>query len=222
LQEVVHLAQKLTPFEELDGVEGISCSLTDKLRCSAILLKDQSICLFSPVTGLHPAVLESLTIIGEVKFLFAPNHYHNKGLREYAGAFPEASLCATDAASTRLQKATGLDFQTLEKLETLLPKNIRLLFPEGLKTGEAWLRIETATTVAWLVVDAFMGSESADKPELLKTFPSYGVGDKKVYGAWVRNQIEKDQPRILVPCHGPVIRSDSLSDQLNQLVDNVF
>lgn len=216
------MAQKLTTFEELDGVGAIFCSQTDKLRCSAIVLRDQSICLFSPVSGLYSVVIESLEPIGKVKFLLAPNHYHNKGLNEYAQAFLDASFCAPQVAISRLQKVTELEFQTLEKLEALLPKDVSFLVPEGLKTGEVWLRIKTSAATAWLVVDAFAGSKSADQPELLKTFPNYGVGDKKAYATWVRNQIEKDQPEILVPCHGSVIRSNSLPEQLNQLVDGMF
>lgn len=216
------MAKKLSPFEQVEDIDGVFSAKTDKLRCIALVLKDGSICLFSPVSELNEEAMKSVSAIGEVRFLLAPNHYHNKGLQEYAEAFPDAVLCAPEAAISRLENITGLKFASLEELSRLLPKNADFVFPDGLKTGEAWLRIQTGEFVAWIVVDAFCGLDAGASPGLLKTFPSFGVADKEVYKTWVLQQIEDDDPKVLLPCHGPVVRSGNLSSELRVLVESTF
>ena len=222
------MAAQLSAFEKLDGLDGIYTAVKGGLRCTAIVLRDGSVCLFSPVAGLGDAAKDSLRQIGEVRFLLAPNHYHNKAITEYVQAFPSAVLCAPEAAIPRLEKITGLRPHPTDDLATSLDDSAALLSPEGLKTGEVWLCIRSTGGTAWCVVDAFCGPKtgkataSADRPELLKTFPNYGVSDRQVYREWVMERIEADRPTMLVPCHGAVIRSRDLTDKLENLVRKSF
>ena len=222
------MAGELSAFVKLDGFEGVYAAHKGNLRCSAIRLKDGRLCLFSPVQGIGRKALDSLAKIGEIAFLLAPNHYHHKGLKAYAEAFPGALLCAPDEAAPRLQKVTGLQFGGLGPLQAVLSANTDIIVPEGLKTGEMWLRVGDGTQTAWLLVDAFcgpkMGNGAADveTPETLKTFPTYGTGDKTVYKAWVKKQIRNDNPEVLVPCHGAVVRANDLPAKLETLVDEIF
>ena len=222
------MARQLSAFERLDGHDGLFVAHNGKLRCSAIALKDGRLCLFSPVQGLGPEARESLAEIGEVAFLLAPNHYHNKALKEFTEAFPAAGLCAPQGAIERLQKVTGLEFESLEVVESSLIKAMDFVEPAGLKTGEAWLRCRNGSGVAWCVVDAFCGPQirksqpGCDTPELLKTFPTYGTGDKAAYKAWVQKQIHSDKPQTLIPCHGAIVRAKDLPAKLEALVDAVF
>ncbi|TQV77808.1 hypothetical protein [Denitrobaculum tricleocarpae] len=222
------MAGQLSAFGELEGIEGVFIADSNDLRCSALKLKDDRLCLFSPVTGLGEKALESLAGIGEVAFLLAPNHYHNKALRAYADAFPDAELCASDKAAPRLRKVTGLDIASLKNLRALLPPGVDFIEPVGLKTGEVWLRMRKHKETSWLVVDAFCGPKiqarrkEAAKPEILKPFPTYGTGDKAAYAAWVCQQIREDEPKRIIPCHGAVLRAQDLPAKLESLVQEVF
>ncbi len=222
------MAKGLSEFEAVEGVPGISCARKGTLRCTAVSLKTGEICLFSPVQGLGDAARASLGGLGAVRFLFAPNHYHNKAIAEYAAAFPDAELVAPEAATPRLEKVTGHTFHGLGRLSATLPATMTLLHPEGLKTGEAWLRVEAEGSVTWVVVDAFCTTKGNAKvavtetPELLGTFPKFGVADAGVYRRWVEERIAADKPDTVIPCHGAIIRSGELHASLRALIAKSF
>ncbi len=222
------MAAELSTFVKLDSVDGIFVAGNGKLQCTAIRLTDNSLCLFSPVSGIGKRAIESLEQLGHVSFLLAPNHYHNKALRQYVAAFPKANLCAPAYAILRLQKVTGLSFDRLDNLEGRLSNNMSLLEPQGLKTGEVWLRIAETDLIAWLVVDAFSGAAAkkgetfTGSPDFLKTFPVYGVDDKLVYTTWALKQIRSDQPEIMIPCHGSSVRTKDLPKKLEEIIKSAF
>jgi hypothetical protein len=215
-------------FKPLDEITGVYVANKGGLRCSAFKLTDGSLCLFSPVLGLGDEALQSIKSIGTVSHLIAPNHYHNAGLAEYAKAFPAAKLNASPEAASRLAKVTGLNFEDLHNLKKVLPKSFSILEPKGLKTGEVWISSIGKLLKAWFVVDAIAGPkmsgkiERFDHPELLKTFPTYGVRDFAVYSGWFLEQLKADQPRLVVPCHGGLIAADNLPVTLRELHQKTF
>lgn len=221
------MSTKLSKFENIDGINGVFCATKGSLRCTAIQLKDQSLCLFSPVSGLNDEAVESLAAIGKVSYLLAPNHWHNKGLIEYGSTFSNSIFTASKAAMPRLEKLTKLNFQDLKTLSDLLPSHISILYPDGLKTGEIWLRIEYSNSIAWLVVDAFCSKNKkikisvVDEPELLGPFPKMGVGNKDEYYEWAMNQLQKDKPTMVIPCHGSLISSKILTSKLEVLMKSL-
>jgi hypothetical protein len=210
-------------FKPLAGVVGVYLATKGGLRCTAFKLMDGSLCLFSPVLGLGDDAMQSLKSIGPVSRLIAPNHYHNAGLAEYAKAFPKARLYASPNAAPRLAKLTGMSFEDLQSLKDLLPKSFAILEPKGLKTGEVWISGESDSKKAWFVVDAIAGpkmtaeTDQFDYPELLKTFPTYGIRDINDYSAWFLKQLTADQPVLVVPCHGGLIAASDLPKKLLDL-----
>jgi len=86
----------------------------------------------------------------------------------------------------------------------------------------------TTALLSIVVVDAFCGPKietgkaHADMPELLKTFPNFGVGSKDVFVFWVKDQIGRDQPGMVVPCHGSIIRAEDLAKRLEKLISDNF
>lgn len=222
------MSKSLPEFSPIPTLPGLFSARKGNLRCTAVVLKDGTVCLFSPVQGLGDDTLESLWNIGSVSFLLAPNHYHNKALAEYHAQFQNAALCAPVGASPRLQSVTGLSFEPLDQLNKLLPDNMEFLEPAGLKTGEIWLSVKQGADNAWFVVDAFCGPSGPDKnatknnPELLKTFPRYGVGNAQQYATWAQARIAEDSPKFLIPCHGAMVQNTNLGIQLNTLVEEAF
>lgn len=224
---VISMSKQSSAFIPVEGFEGLFSAQSGALRCTAIRLQSGGLCLYSPVAGLSDAAKQSLVELGDVKFLLAPNHYHNKGLKEYAAAFPEAQLCAPPTTHARLEKITGLKFDGLEALGTDLPPDTKIIATEGLKTGEVWIYADTDGGLAWIVTDAFSGPKGpvghyADAVELLGTFPKFGVADQEIYLSWVAQQISKTPPALVIPCHGSMIRSPDLRDKLKGALAEVF
>lgn len=211
-------------FSKISDLAGVYIARRGKLNCMALRLLDGGLCLYSPVAGLEKTHYDWLTKSGGVSALLAPNHYHNKGLKGHAEVFPNAPLICSKAAEPRLHKLTGLAFSPIEMLKELLAKGQEILEPDGLKTGEVWIEIQTDSDVVWIVTDAFSTEmlppgDYADAPTLLGTFPRYGVSDASSFKRWVKKRIEVAAPTVLLPCHGSPVKSKKLSTQLVELLD---
>jgi len=188
------MSKELSSFEPLESVENVWGATKSTLRCTAIQLKDGSICLYSPVLGLSDDALASLRKLGKVKYLLAPNHYHHKGLAQYQQAFPNAKLVCSHRARPRLEQQTGLVFGKYDAFEKELTPNVRLLEPEGLKTGEVWMDVAGDQGRAWIVTDAFKGAGKSkqtitDVLELLGTFPKFGIDNITIYLDWLTEHV---------------------------------
>jgi len=221
-------ATRKTPtYEPLSANDRLFLARKDNSRMVALRLKGDSLCLYSPVKGLESVACPT----GKVAHLLAPNHYHNKGLVSFSVLHPRAAICASQSASPRLKKLTGLAVKPLTSLSRKLPTGFKLLEPEGLKTGEVWLRFPVERGVGWLVADSFSAKKmtatstatsASSVPTLLGTFPSYAVADQEVYLDWVQAMIKQDKPQLVIPCHGSVIQGSGLADKLTRLVSTLI
>jgi len=221
------MSKSCSPFTAVEGAEGVFAAQSGTLRCSAIRLKSGGLCLYSPVSSLGEEAHESLARLGEVAVLLAPNHYHNKGVAEYVEAFPAARLCCSAPAKVRLEEITGLVFGTLDDLEADMPPDVEVLAPEGLKTGEVWIRVRADGHLVWILADAFSGPKGAigsyaDEVLMLRTFPKLGVADKGAYRSWLDKQITAEPPSLIIPCHGSMVRSPSLVHDMTVLIKSCF
>jgi len=218
------LTKSLSQFALVLERLGLWSAQKGSLRCTTIRLRDGSLCLYRPVLGLNDVARRSIAGLGNVAYLLAPNHYHNKGLVEYTEAFPEAALVCSERAKPRLEKQTGLSFSGLKSLIALLPDGCALVEPDGLKTGEVWLTQATEEGTVWVVCDAFkgatggVGTESTDI-ELLGTFPTYGIQDKGVYSMFVKAKLNELPPTVIVPCHGAIVRRENLATSVMSLLE---
>lgn len=217
------MSKELSDFTALVGIDGIYTAQKGDLRCSAVRLRSGGLCLYSPVAGLGAAALGSLNALGDVTHLLAPNHYHNKGIAEYAEAFPSAVICGTVDALPRLVKQTSLSFVPLHEAGLELPMGARLIEPQGLKTGEVWIDAAVKDVRLWIVTDAFRGPKAppkaiSDRPELLSTFPTYGIANKQVYFDWLEQTARETAPNMLLPCHGSIVSNNGLFTDLTNLV----
>lgn len=214
-------------FSAVTGLEGVFVARAGKLSSIALRLRDNSLCIYSPVSGLETILAEQADTLGDVSTLLAPNHYHNKGLAAHVKAFPKASLCCSAAARPRLTQITGLKFAPLDDLTQQLWDGHSVHEPDGLKTGEVWLHAQFDTERALVVTDAF---NSALQPPgsygntagLLGTFPRYGVNDAALYTSWATGFLSKANPTMLLPCHGSPVRSADLTQQLTGLLQKAF
>lgn len=214
-------------LKALEEIPGVYVARKGALRCTAFVLKNGGVCLFSPVAGLSGAIKQDLKDIGPLESVLAPNHYHNKALAEFKKAFPKAKFCAPEPARARIEKVSGVKLTSMEDVVAQLPKYLTVLEPDGLKTGEVWIKSALKKRVSWFVVDAFSGEKMTAKKDcgraaaLLKTFPTYGIQDKGLYATWLKRQLAKDKPTLLVPCHGTIIANDKLSADMTKLVSQI-
>lgn len=192
-------------------------------RMGVIAVGKNKICIFSPLAAVPAEAFGDYA----VSHLLASNHYHNKALSSYVQHFPDAQICSSKDASPRLAEITGLTFKTLAAVSKKLPAGVEFIAPEGLKTGEVWIKFQIGRKCGWFVTDAFSGKKMSakihecDTPELLKTFPNYGIADKDVYKKWVLARIKTDKPTTIIPCHGGIIRNAKLPELLNKLMKNL-
>jgi len=206
-------------IESLSKACSISMVRKNNARMGVIHLIDGKVCLYSPLATVPQSVFEQYT----VSHLLAPNHYHNKAMRSYAEYFPKAKPCASKAAQARLKTQTNLAFRPIKTLADKLPTNLQIIEPMGLKTGEVWIKFLHNKQCGWFVVDAFCGSkmtksvDTCSHPELLKTFPNYGIADLDMYKSWLLAQIKIDKPKIIIPCHGSIVRNTRLPTLLKKL-----
>ena len=217
------MSKELSSFAPITHCPEIWSAQKGTLRCTALRLRNGSLCLYSPVQGLGEGAKSSLTALGEVAYLLAPNHYHHKGLNEYAQAFPEATIVCSKLAHPRLIKQTGLTFDVLDRLESLLPNGCTIAQPDGLKTGEVWLVVKTEQERVWIVCDSFKGpsgkvGDVAQTVEMLGTFPTYGIRDRDVYSAWIESRSAADDPTMVIPCHGSMVRCEHLATDVTSLL----
>ena len=217
------MAAKLSKFEAVVGSATLYTATKNSLRCTAIKLRTGGVCLYSPVSGLSEEAKDSLIELGDVKYLLAPNTYHNAGLVEYSKAYPKAHLVASESANARLTSKTGLTFKELSSLASALPDGLTLEEPSGLKNGEVWLIESAQIGYIWHVVDAFAGQKHTEGPicdivKMVKVFPNFGIKDRKVFANEVMRLIETSPPEILLPCHGALIKSPELANQIRNLI----
>ena len=217
------MSKELSAFTAIPNHPEILSAQKGTLRCTTLRLSDGSLCLYSPVLGLGDAAKASLAAFGEVAYLLAPNHYHHKGLYEYALAFPKAKAVCSGLAKPRLEKQTGLTFDGLGKLVTLLPDGCEFAEPDGLKTGEVWLVVKTEQECLWIVCDSFKGPKGkvghvGQTVEMLGTFPTYGIKDEGAYVAWLQGRSAADEPTMIIPCHGSMVQSEHLAKDVTSLL----
>lgn len=207
--------------EIVAGIEELRTVRRGNLRATVVALRDGSVCLYSPVEKTSGALGDG----NPIRFLLAPNHYHNKGISEHVETFGDADLVCSEAARPRLEKLTGQEFGSLSTLAEALPPTVELVEPEGLKTGEVWMIVRSKSDVVWIVTDAFCGTMEKDEATaqvgFLKTFPKYGLKDKVRFSDWVSARLEKETPTMIIPCHGEIVRGTDMRNQIPTLLETL-
>ena len=217
--------KQIKNFHQPIGFDDVYILNSAKLWSIIIRLSDGSLCVYSPLKGLKAPVIESIKELGDVSFILAPNHYHNKGIADHLDLFPDADLVCSDTARPRLIKQTGAQFSDIDNLIKQLPKHIRILEPEGLKTGEVWFEVKKTENLLWVVCDAFSserqkGNKYRGTLSMLKTFPKYGVQDAETYKAWIKKLLSSQVPHFIVPCHGAPVEEGNLKPLITDLLDH--
>ncbi len=177
-------------------------------------LSDGSLLVHS-ATDLGAATFEALRKLGEVRWLFAPNHYHHLGIPSFAREFPEAKVVAAAAAVKRL-RGKGMNVVALDSVDISLPAGAKFLVAEGTKTGETILVWPGEDGPTWVVCDAFFNvpkltGVAGAVLRALKTGPGFSLGktfewlvlkDRDGYRTWIDRVLDVEPPSRMLFSHG--------------------
>lgn len=225
----------LTHWKRLPHFDGV-WELTRQLgpvpvRGVAVQLQPGCACVYSPPPGSGEAAIRELSALGRL-LLLAPNKYHTLGLLPYARLHPGSEVISDVVARERLRKKTGLPIQELSHFSASPSLPVATLVPPGTRNGETWLSIQAQSRRAWIVGDAFLNLSELPPPPhrwiiaLTNSGPGLSIGGtfklmvkrKRAYRDYVLNLIEREQPTMLIPCHGDVLIDDELPQRLSALV----
>jgi hypothetical protein len=189
--------------------------------------------VYSP-TWLDEATCDAVQELGRPRLLIAPNHFHHLALSRYRERFQGAEAAASRGATPRLESKGHTALRPLEELD--LPPGVRLLVPDGTKSGEAWLSVDTegdGEAPTWLVCDAFF-HETAPVRGLEGMFlragkitPGLAIGatftrlclrDREAYVAWVHDALLREKPRRVLFSHGDALEGDVVGE-LGRILD---
>ena len=225
------------PVPALDGVWRAERVVNGvPLRSLAIRLADGRLAIHSPIRGLGRAAQRELAEIGTPAFLIAPNHFHNRGLRQHVAAHPDVTIVASPTAAPRVARLCGHPVRDPALLRAALPPHASLIVPPGTRAGELWLSFESTTGRAWTVGDAFFNIARTPRTPMglllwllgisagLRVGASFRwlVCDRPGYRRWLLEEIAAQRPTMLLPCHGDILADAELPDRLRRLVERRF
>ncbi|MEQ1564302.1 MAG: hypothetical protein ABMA64_01605 [Myxococcota bacterium] len=203
-----------------------------RVRTFVFGLRDGGLCAVSP-GGRDEQRFAELEAHGPVRFLLAPNHFHNLGLASWKARFPDARVVAHPLALPRLRKRVPeLGFEDLTALEAALPEGVRLFSPPATQ-GETWVSAKTADGSTWFVTDGILNE--TELPRGVMGWGMWAMGfrtglltnpmfkrlfvRKAEYQEWVRQQLALDPPTRFVPCHGAVLTGPDVAAALREVTD---
>lgn len=204
------------------------------VRTAVVRLRDGGLLVVSPYKDMPVDLQDGLTRLGEVRWILAPNHFHNLGIDACVARFAHARVVASAIARRRLPAHVAAPILPLEAMVAELPDHVSLLEPPGTRNGEVIVRVVTGAGVLWIVADAFFHLPVAPTgaPGLFVravdlgpglrvgcTFKWIALADRALYGRWIRQALAADRPTVLVPGHGDVLRGADLTDRLRAQVD---
>ncbi|MBP6633466.1 MAG: hypothetical protein KBG28_28410 [Kofleriaceae bacterium] len=218
-----------SPWQVLDPSLPLLAATYGKqqVRMVALGLRGGGLVVASPGTRGDEARAALAEVAGpsEVRFLLAPNHFHNAGLADWQRAFPSAQIVAHPTAQPRLRKKLpGLTIHGLEALAAALPDGASLHSPPMAKQGETWLAVVRPDLRVLYVCDAIVNLRTVGFPFTLAGFrnrlmtnPFFKrlfLRDKRAYQAWAAETLTTLAPTLFVPSHGELERGPEVTAAL--------
>ncbi|WP_146646893.1 hypothetical protein [Labilithrix luteola] len=204
-----------------------------RVRTVVIGIGDGGLLVFSPGVPLAERLWSELEAWGRPRFLLAPNHFHNAGLATWKSRYPTARIVAHPTALRRLRKKVpGVEIDDLTVLEAALPAGVRVFSPPSAKQGETFVSVATKDGPAWVSCDAIInerrlpGGLAGTAIRLLgfraglmtnPVFKRIFVRDKSAYKDFVLGELDREAPRMFVPCHGDPLRGDDVASRLRAI-----
>jgi hypothetical protein len=192
------------------------------------------VAIVSPPAGVPPAAMDAAAAFGEIRAIVAPNAFHHLGIPAWHRRFPEAPLYAPSQSIPRLVRRTGIrEFRPISEATDLGGGRVEFVDMPHYRTGEILVEIHAAGGNIWYVTDAifnlpglpanpivaclFKWSGSAPGLRLNRIAPLFMMRDRAALWRWLRGELERREPRWLVPAHGGVADLVSVPTSIAEL-----
>jgi hypothetical protein len=189
----------------------------------------------SPPSRAPSAAFEELAARGKVRALVAPNAFHHLGLPLWKARFPEAAVFAPAQSVARVEKQSKLSgIRPLAEAAPLCGPSLELVDMPHYKTGEVLVRMKTGAGPVWFVTDVIMNlpqvpprfpfnllfkwTGSAPGLCLNGVAPFFMVEDRRALRRWLREEVEKAPPFLLIACHGDPVDMDPPGKRLLEIL----
>ncbi len=204
------------------------------LRATVVRLARGDLLVQSPVRGLTDEVAAALDAVGPVRWLLAPNHFHNLGLAPWQDRYPDAVIVGADPARARLAQKSGRTVAGLDALAPALDARVAVFALAGTRAGETFVDVHDGTERVWIVGDAFMALAQPWTTavglayramgffpglRVSWSFPRIAVQDRAACRRDLLARLATAPPTMLVPAHGEVVRGPHLAARLTALVE---
>ncbi len=202
----------------------------------ALRLRDGELMVVSPPTDATDAAFAELEQHGKVVALVAPNGFHHLGQGAFQKRYPDAGVYAPVAAAKRISKknqgiAAGAPLADLQKL---LPDDVWVGEPPGMKIGDTVVRAKTASGTFWYFNDlvmnlrklpdnfifalAFKWTKSGPGFSVARLIVKFLVKDKHAFKTWLLDELREHPPTAVLTGHGPPITDSAVAGRLPQMV----
>jgi len=207
-------------FGEIWAVEGdlkLGPGFYFPVRCTVVRLSDGGLLLHSPVAFSQEAVT-AIRELGEVRFLFAPNLFHNKYLGTAHGHFPRAELVGPRGLRQKLERLP-IERELGEGDAAPFGPDLRAIFVGGAPTFNEIL-LHDARSGTLIVGDYFFNvhktrgfltrfvlknvSDAFERPAMSKLWRR-ATRDRTAMKRAALELLELEVQHIVV-CHGEVIQ----------------
>lgn len=205
-------------------------------NCFIARMGDGRLLVVSPATRLTDADAASITELGEIGAVVAPNGYHHLGIAEWRQRFPRARYFAAAETVKRI-RSKNPSAGELEPLNLLLPlvgPNVWVGEVPNTKCGETWVWVKTATGYVWFVSDmlanipelpsnpiarlVFKLSKSAPGYRVFSLALTFMVKDKKATLRTMADEMRSHPPSIVVPAHGAPLTDPDIAARTQALI----
>lgn len=209
-----------------------------KSRSYILPLKNKELLIISPGAKLVDTLPKEILEKGNPAIILAPNSFHHYGIPAWRKKYPNIIVVASPQAIPRLNRLGYQEIKPLNLLQEKLPESISLLEPQGLRCGEIWLKIFGKKETGWIIADAFFNMprlshhliarltqkivQAAPGLKVSSIVKWFLVKNRAAYKKWILDQLQKDEPTILMPLHGEVIFDKNLKSRLEELIRQRF
>lgn len=186
------------------------------------LVVNGGVIVVSPPVNPPESAFTELEQHGPVEALVAPNAFHTMGIAPWKARYPSVPVFAPAQSIARVSKRSkDSGIRPVSELASKLGDKVEIIDMPYYKTGEALVRWKIDGGHAWFTTDVLMNLPEVPKGLFgmvfgwTKSAPGFRrnaiagqfmVKEKKALYAWLIEQAEKAPPKVVVPCHGPVLR----------------
>lgn len=188
----------------------------------------------SPPSRPSEAVFEGLAALGALRGIVAPNAFHTLGVAPWRARFPEVPVFAPTQAIARVQKQSGVRaIRPVAELSSMLGERVQIVDMPHYRTGEILVRWRVEGGWAWYLTDVILNLKTPPGGvfgavfRVTKSAPglrrnavagTFMVRSRRALYGWLIEQAEQTPPRLIVPCHGEVVRPEDPVGEISAAV----